>query len=61
MIHLKAFADDKINLTHIVRFVFRRVENIVAKGKNADYPFPTVFLRSFSPWVVKRQDYVFKG
>ena len=32
---LKAFADDKINVTEKLKFVFERVENIVGKGENA--------------------------
>ena len=34
---LKAFADDKINMTQNLKFVFGRVENIVGKGENAGY------------------------
>ena len=33
----KAFADDKINVTKKLKFVLRRVENIVGKGENAGY------------------------
>ena len=32
---LKAFADDKINVTEKLKFVLGRVENIVGKGENA--------------------------
>ena len=32
---LKAFADDKINVTEKLETVFGRVENIVRKGENA--------------------------
>ena len=32
---LKAFEDDKINVTQELKFELRRVENIVAKGENA--------------------------
>ena len=32
---LKAFADDKINVTEKWKFVLGRVENIVEKGENA--------------------------
>ena len=32
---LKALADDKINVTEKLKFVFGRVENIVGKGENA--------------------------
>ena len=32
---LKAFADDKINVTENIKFVLGKVENIVGKGENA--------------------------
>ena len=32
---LKAFADDKINVTEKLKFVLGRLENIVPKGENA--------------------------
>ena len=32
---LKALADDKMNLTEILKLALRRVENIVGKGENA--------------------------
>ena len=35
----KAFADDKINLDKILKFVFGRVKNIVGKGETAGYHF----------------------
>ena len=35
---LKAFADDKINVTQKFNFVFERIENIVGKGENAGFP-----------------------
>ena len=35
--NLKAFADDKINVSEKLKFVSRRVENIVRKGENAGY------------------------
>ena len=34
---MKAFADDKINVTKEFKFVLGRVENIVQKGENADH------------------------
>ena len=34
---LKAFADDTINVTHMIISVFDGVENIVGKGENAGY------------------------
>ena len=32
---LKAFGDDKVNVTEKLKFVFARVKNIVGKGENA--------------------------
>ena len=34
---LKAFADDKINVTKMLQFALGSVENIVGKGENAGY------------------------
>ena len=34
---LKAFADDKLNFSQNIKFVFHRVENIVGKGENAGH------------------------
>ena len=34
---LKAFADDKKNVTERLKFVLERVENILGKGENAGY------------------------
>ena len=34
---LKAFADDKLNVTQNVKIVFYRIENIVGKEENAGY------------------------
>ena len=34
---LKAFADDKLNVTQNVKVVFHRIENIVGKEENAGY------------------------
>ena len=36
---LKAFADAKINVTQMLKFVFTMVENIVGKEENAGYHF----------------------
>ena len=41
---LKAFADDKINVTQKLKFKIGRVENIVGKGENADYQHFLLFL-----------------
>ena len=50
---LRAFADDKIDVTEKLKFVLGRVENIVGKGENAGYQhfllFPSCFHKaSFS-------------
>ena len=54
---LKAFADDKLNVTKMIIFVFDRAENIVGKEKllvQAISPFPTMFPKGFFPRAVKR-------
>ena len=35
--NLKAFADDKLKVTEKLKFVLRRIENIIGKGENAGY------------------------
>ena len=42
---LKAFGDDKINVTEKLKFVFARVEIIVGKGENAGNQHFLVFPR----------------
>ena len=44
---LKAFADDKINVTEKLKFVLGRVENFVGKGENAGYQHFLLFLQCF--------------
>ena len=44
---LKAFADDKINVTHKLKFAVGRVENIVGKGENAGYQHFLLFSQCF--------------
>ena len=44
---LKAFADDKINVTEKVNLFWGRVENIVGKEKNAGYQHFLLFLQCF--------------
>ena len=44
---LKAFADDKLNVTQNVKVVFHRIENIVGKEENAGYQHFLVFLQCF--------------
>ena len=62
---LKAFADDKINVTENLKYVLKRVENIVGKRRNywwpAFSPFPTMFSEAFPFRVIKSGDFVVKG
>ena len=44
---LKAFADDKINVTEMVISLSDRTENIVGKGENAGYQHFLLFPESF--------------
>ena len=50
---LKAFADDKLNVTKMIISVFDRVENIVGKRRNCLYKqfllFPQCFLKASFP------------
>ena len=62
---LKAFADDKINVTEKLKFVLGRLENMVDKGENAGYYqhfplFPSMFSKGFFK-VVKSQVCVTKS
>ena len=49
---LKAFADNKLNVTQNIKVVFHRIENIVCKEENAGYQyflhFPQCFQKAFS-------------
>ena len=45
--NLKAFADDKINVTEKMKFLLERVENIVRKGENAGYQHFLLFPQCF--------------
>ena len=62
---LKAFTDNKINVTENLKSVLERVENIVGKGENAGYQhfllFPTVFSKAFFLRIVKSRDCVVKN
>ena len=62
---MKAFADDTLNVTIKVEFVFKRVENIMGQGENADCKhflfFPQFYQRPFFFRVVKSQDCEVKG
>ena len=40
---MKAFADDKSNVTKKLKFVLGRVGNIVGKGENAGYQYFLLF------------------
>ena len=48
---LKAFVDDKINVSEKLKFGLGRAENIVGKGENAGYHhflfFPQCFLKAY--------------
>ena len=44
---LKAFADDKLDVTQNGRYVFHRVENIVEKEENAGYKHFLLFPQCF--------------
>ena len=44
---LKALADNKMNVARKLKFVLRRVENIVGKGANAGYQHFLIFLQCF--------------
>ena len=44
---LKAFADDKLNVPEKLKFILRRVENIVGKGENAGYQHFLLFSPCF--------------
>ena len=44
---LKAFADDRINVTQKLKFALGRVENIVGKGENACYQHLLLFPQCF--------------
>ena len=44
---LKAFADDKINVTENLEFVLERIENTGGKGENAGYQHFLLFPQCF--------------
>ena len=46
---LKAFGDDKINVTEKLKFVFARVEIIAGKGENAGNQHFFIFSRFSKP------------
>ena len=54
---LKAFAEDKLNVTKMIISVFDRLENIVGKGEIActsNFSFSTMFSKGLFPRLVKR-------
>ena len=44
---LKAFADDKLNVTQSVKVAIHRIENIVGKEENAGYQHFLLFPQCF--------------
>ena len=61
---LKAFADDKLNITQNIKVFFHRIENIVGKEENADYQhfllFPQCIQKLFFLQSVKSRHCVAK-
>ena len=61
---MKAFADNKFNVTEIMIYVFDVLENIVGKGENAVYQhfhlYPSMFSIVLCFRVVKNRDCVVK-
>ena len=51
---LKAFADNKINVAEILKFVLKRAENIVEEGENAGYKHFLLFPQCFQKGFYKR-------
>ena len=53
---LKAFADNKVNSTEKLKFVFGSVENVVGKGENASFQhfllFPQCFQKASFLWLL---------
>ena len=62
---LKAFADDKSNVTQNIKAVLHRIENIVGKEENAGYQhfllFPQCFQKGFFIQCVKSHHCVVMG
>ena len=62
---LKAFADDKIDLTEKQKFFLKWLENIVGKGEDAGYQhfllFPQCFQMASFSWLLKIGIFVLKG
>ena len=49
----KAFADDKLNATQNIKFVFYEVEKIVGNGEMLFLLFPQCFQKAFFLWAIK--------
>ena len=47
LVQIKAFAEDKINVTQTLKFVLRKVGNIVRKGEHAGYQNFLLFPQCF--------------
>ena len=62
---MKAFADNKSNVTQNMKFVFGRVENIVGKGENAGnlhfLLFPQYFQNASFSMLLKSQVHAVRG
>ena len=63
---MKEFADDKLNVTKMIVFVFDIVENIVGEGEiacttQAISPFPTMFSKSFFPQICQKVSFCGNG
>ena len=62
---LKAFAEDKVNVTKELKFVLGRPENIMGKGEKCWFPsfspFPIMFPKGLFLRVVKSWDCVVKS
>ena len=51
---LKAFTDEKTNVSEKLKFVLARGKNIVGKGENADYQHFLLFLQCFQKASISR-------
>ena len=62
---LKAFAEDKLNVTQDIKVVFHRIENIVGKERKCWLPafssFPTMFSNGLFLQCVESRHFVVKG
>ena len=51
--HLKAFADDKLNVAQNIKFVFHWVENKMGKSEIFFFPLFHNFQKASSSWISK--------